>query len=163
MKKRALLLIVVLVTGISIGAACAVIWAGRIMADTVYEMKAMELSRSFSDCKDVNETQHAKTAIWVLENHLELIDEFRTFDFPKDELDFQAMVTHARLAREWTKLGESDEAHKHVTRGLQLTVLSDNLAIRNIESEEDFQDFASGIDDPSKWSRNWVSQKAIDE
>jgi hypothetical protein len=131
------------------------------MADAVYEMKAMELSRSFSDCKDVNETPHAETAIWVLESHLDLVDEFRTFDFPKDELDFQAMVTHARLAREWTKLGELDEVNKHVTRGLQLTAMSDNLAIRNIESEEDFLDFASGIDDPSKWTGNWRSQERI--
>ena len=114
------------------------------------EIKTGELFDSYEAATLAYKSQSPEIAIWALDRHLELIDNFRKFNYPPRFLDTQAILVHARLAKLYDALGKMDEKRDHVRMALDVARSSISLGLQKITSEEGLFVFLTGVDDPSK-------------
>jgi hypothetical protein len=136
MKPRIFIVpVVVLIVGIGIGALGALVYSGHSVALTVMEIKTGELFDSYEAAILAYKSQSPEIAIWALDRHLELIDNFRKFKYPPRSLDTQAILVHARLAKLYDALGKMDEKRDHVRMALDVARSSISLGLQKITSE----------------------------
>ena len=148
--RRVVVFVGVLGSGVAIGGLGSAAWSGKLVAEALLKMKEMELARSHVGSLEAIKSESLETAIWVLNRHLVLIDEFRDISYPQSELDTDALLTHARLARCWDAAGNDNKRDEHVRIGLELAQSSDRRGFHWIISKEDFMVFANGLDDPTR-------------
>lgn len=149
-KRVALVAILSLVLGIGVGTGGALLFSGRLIANVLLEMKRTELAKSSDATGDASTSEAASTAIWALNRHLNLIGELGRIGYPQHELDVEAVIAHARLARIWDSLKNAEKRSEHACLGLEIAHSCDSPGLQKMTSEKDFMVFAHGLDDPAK-------------
>ena len=149
MKKYAIL-VAILTLGVVLGAVGALLYSTKLTARALLDVKSGELYRSYEVATEASKSQPAAVAIWALEQHLKLIDEFRKIGYSRRFLDVQAIIVHARLAKLYEGLGEVDKSRNEVDSALEVAKSSNSPGLAKITSKERLFVFLAGVDDPSK-------------
>jgi len=124
-------IVAMVVTGLA-----SYVYHGKVFAEILLLQKTLELHQSEEKSFEAYENEQPEIGVWALENHLEFIQELDDIDYPKEkELQLNSMLTHARLGRLWSKLGDTEKESREVQESLRIAEAIGPM-FRNVRSKE---------------------------
>jgi|SRR5208282_1412001 len=146
-KKSLFYCIACLLVGVAVGCFYTQARTGRVVANTFATLEFSDLGESSERAQNAYQHENAPVAIYAL---TEVLDKQKAAErigetafISKQIISIDLMLTHARLAKLYAQVGQTNLSAQHIEEALDYARTDSKLAITN---KDTLMDFVAKID-----------------